>query len=98
MNDGTTLTALPAAGANAGSASAAAFPRRVWERWRKTAHAIGVVQTRGIMLLVYVLMVLPMGFVFRLTGDPLQLRPPKDGTWRECRHSPRTIDAARRQF
>jgi len=97
MDDSTTLAAHSASGVHT-VAPGAAFPRRVWERWRKAAHAIGVVQTRGIMVIMYVLMVLPMGFLFRLAGDPLHLRPPKNGNWHECRQSPRTIDAARRQF
>ena len=97
MSDSTTLTAVPGTDAHA-AAPSAALPRRVWDRWRKAAHAVGVVQTRGIMVLMYVLMVLPMGFLFRLTGDPLHLRQPKSGNWHECRQSPRSVDAARRQF
>jgi len=98
MSDGTTLTAVRAPEAATAAPSLASFPRRAFERWKKTAHAIGVVQTRGIMVLMYIFMVMPMGFLARLTRDPLQLKPPKKGNWHECKQSPRSVDAARRQF
>lgn len=99
MSNGTTLTAVRATEAPAEAPpSLANFPRRAFDRWTKVAHAIGVVQTRGIMLLMYIFMVLPMGLLARMTRDPLQLKPPKGGNWHDCKQSPRNVDAARRQF
>ena len=98
MGNGTTLTASRASETPARAAlGVTALPRRAFERWRKAAHAIGVVQTRGLMVLMYAFMVLPMGLLARLSRDPLQLRPPENGNWHECKQSPRTIETARRQ-
>lgn len=72
--------------------------RRVWTHWRQAAHAVGVVQTRFIMLLIYATVVVPTGLLMRLKRDPLHLRLPKEGNWTATRPSERSVDAARRQF
>ena len=40
-------------------ATRAASSRRVFDRWKQAAHAVGVVQTRFLMLVVYVIAVVP---------------------------------------
>lgn len=77
---------------------AVSFPRRVWERWRRASHAIGVVQTRFIMLMLYVLTVLPTGLLMRAFRDPLHLRPRKDGNWVPIEPHKPDLESARRQF
>jgi hypothetical protein len=74
------------------------FPRRVLDRWRKAAHAIGVVQTRFIMLVIYVVVVLPTGLLMRAFRDPLHLREPKDGNWVPIEPHKPDLESARRQF
>jgi hypothetical protein len=74
------------------------FPRRVLERWRKGAHAIGVVQTRFIMLAIYILAVLPTGLVMRMFRDPLHLRRPEGGNWVPIEPHKPDLESARRQF
>ena len=71
---------------------------RVWDHWKQSAHAIGVVQTRFFMLVIYAIVVVPTGILMRLSRDPLHLRPPERDNWTPIRPHERSIDAARRQF
>ena len=94
-------TALRASGVLAPSVAPTAtrgFFRRVWDHWKYVAHAVGVVQTRCFMLLIYAAVVVPTGMLMRLTRDPLHLRPPQDGNWVPAHQHERDVDAARRQF
>jgi len=80
-------------------ATQAGYFRRVWEHWKQSAHAIGVVQTRFLMLVIYVAVVVPTGVLMRMSRDPLHLREPKDGNnWTPVRPHESGVDAARRQF
>jgi hypothetical protein len=94
-------TALRATGVIAPSAAPAAtrgFFRRVWDHWKQVAHAVGVVQTRFFMLVIYAVVVVPTGMLMRMTSDPLHLREPHDGNWLPTKQHERDVDAARRQF
>jgi hypothetical protein len=97
MGDGNATGAMTSA-VDTRKESVLPLPRRALERWKKAAHAIGVVQTRILMLGVYVTLVLPTGLVMRLFEDPLHLRPPGDGNWVPTRREKPTIETARRQF
>ena len=79
-------------------AARSGYPRRVWEHWKHVAHAIGVVQTRCFMVLIYGIVVVPTGLLMRLRADPLHLREPAQGNWTPARQNERSVDAARRQF
>jgi len=72
--------------------------REAWEQWTRATRAIGVAQTRFLMLLIYLLVVLPSGLLFRLRKDPLHLQPPDDGNWTPSKSEKPTIDRARQQF
>jgi hypothetical protein len=78
--------------------AARGFGRRVFDRWKRAAHAVGVVQTRFIMLLIYATVVVPTGVLMRLSRDPLHLRPPEQTNWTPAKQSERSVDAARQQF
>ena len=71
---------------------------RVWDNWKQVAHAVGVVQTRFLMLVIYVIAVVPTGLLMRLARDPLHLRHPAQGNWTPTRQTERSVDAARQQF
>lgn len=77
--------------------AARGFFRRVFDRWRRGAHAVGVVQTRGIMFAIYLGMVVPTGLLMRLFRDPLHLRAPEKSNWTPARQNARTIESARQQ-
>jgi hypothetical protein len=74
------------------------FHRATWERWKKIARAVGVVQTRLLLIIFYFLVVLPLGLIMRIAGDPLHLKPRKGSNWTPHRHEEASVDAARRQF
>ena len=72
--------------------------RATWQRWKKIARAVGVVQTRILMVFFYFLLVLPLGLILRLTGDPLRLRAREGSNWTPHRHDEANLESARRQF
>ncbi len=72
--------------------------RRAWERWKRIAHAIGVVQTRIIMFLFFIVVVLPVGLILRLLRDPLHFKHPERTNWTPHRQEPHTLESAQRQF
>lgn len=74
------------------------FPRAAWERWKKIARAIGVVQTRILMVVFYFIFVLPLGLLLRLRSDPLHLKAPHGSNWTPHRNQDANLDTARRQF
>lgn len=87
-----------AAGAGGAIQPVQALPKRAWARWRQAAHAVGVVQTRLLMLLVYLVVVVPTGLLARLARDPLHIRPPAQGNWTAVEHEELTVERARQQF
>ena len=74
------------------------FLRSAWERWKKIARAIGVVQTRILMVVFYFVLVLPLGLVMRMRGDPLHLKAPRGSNWTPHRDEDANLETARRQF
>jgi hypothetical protein len=74
------------------------FFRRLWEGWKRVAHVIGVFNTRVIMTILYFIVVLPMGLVFRLVSDPLQLAEPKETNWVPLPPQDHRLDTVRQQF
>ena len=74
------------------------FVRTTWERWKKIARAIGVVQTRILMVGFYFAVAFPLGLVMRLAADPLRLKEPSGSNWSPHRHEDASLETARRQF
>jgi hypothetical protein len=72
--------------------------RATWERWKQIAHAIGVVQTRFLMIFFYAIFVLPVGLVVRRRQDRLRLKPPSGSLWLPHPENKTTLESARRQF
>ncbi|MBI3786099.1 MAG: hypothetical protein HY270_22155 [Deltaproteobacteria bacterium] len=74
------------------------FFHSVWDHWKKAAHAVGVVQTRLIMIAFYFVVVLPLGLMMKLGNDKLRLRRPNGSAWVPHEHQEPSLDSARRQF
>lgn len=72
--------------------------RATWDRWKQIARAIGVVQTRLLMIAFYIVVVLPLGAIMRVATDRLRLRPPRGSNWIPHRQEPQSLETARRQF
>jgi hypothetical protein len=98
MGNGSIVSTAVTGSVEQADETAMSFPRRVFERWKKGSHAIGVVQTRFLMLVMYVLAVLPTGLLMRAFRDPLHLRPREDGNWVPIESHKPDLDSARRQF
>ena len=72
--------------------------RKVWERWKVIAHAIGTFQARLVLGTLYLFVVGPVALVRRLVADPLGLRRTPRPTYWVPRPAPAdSLDAARRQ-
>jgi len=74
------------------------FFRGSWHRWTQMAHSIGVVQTRVLMVVFYLLVALPTGIFLRLSSDRLQLKRGKEGNWHPHRQEEQSLQTAKRQF
>jgi len=68
--------------------AARGFFRRVFDRWRRGAHAFGI----------YLGVVVPTGVIMRLFLDPMHLRRPEGTNWTPASQSARTVESARQQF
>jgi hypothetical protein len=98
MGNGSAVSIVSVRSVEKAADASPGFFRRAFERWKKAAHAIGVVQTRFLMFGMFVLMVLPTGLLMRLFRDPLHLRPPHGGNWSPTKEEKPSLDTARRQF
>lgn len=81
-----------------GTSQPVGLVRSAWERWKQIAHAIGVVQTRLLMILFFFVVAFPLGLVMRLSGDKLRLKPPAGSNWTPHPDEPQNLEAARRQY
>jgi hypothetical protein len=98
MQDDSALSAAVVIPAPPRAVAARGVFRRIYDRWRRAAHAVGVVQTRVLMFGIYVMVVVPTGILMRLSRDPLHLRRPDGSNWEPVRQNERSVEAARRQF
>ncbi len=71
--------------------------KRLWESWKRIAHAIGNFQARVLLTLLYVVLVLPFGLAVRLFADPLRIRK-RPRAWNEQVRGGADLDWARRQW
>ncbi len=73
--------------------------KQLWEGWKRVAEKIVRVQTLILLTLLYVILILPFGFLASLLGDPLGVRRAAGSSlWRSRRTPPADPDTARRQF
>jgi len=73
--------------------------RRLWERWKRIAHTIGVWQSRVLLNVFYYVILAPFGLGVRLLADPLAITPRPGPHWRRKEPNAAThVDRARRQF
>ena len=98
MGNGAAVSAMGTSAVDRATTGRRNLALRAWDRWRKAAHAIGVVQTRFLMVVIYAAAVLPTGLLMRLFSDPLHLRRPKDGNWSPTKQEKPSLETARRQF
>lgn len=77
------------------------FARKVWNGWKKIALKIGRFQTALFLSIFYFLILVPVGFVFKLFGwDPLETRRPKrerSSNWKAVSLDEPDLEDLRRQ-
>ncbi len=71
--------------------------RRLWQTWKRLAHAIGNFQARVLLTLFYGVLILPLGVVVRLFADPLRIRRSPE-QWLDHPDLPNDMPSARRQW
>lgn len=76
------------------------FLKFLYEAWMKFAHALGWVNTRIILSIVYFLIFTPLALIFRLIGkDPLERRfEAVDSYWNKREAKEFRREDYRRQF
>lgn len=69
--------------------------RRSWlDRWMAALRTVGNVQAWILLTVFYVLIITPMGLVFRFVADPLRLRKRAGSNWQPfSRHYDRMAEA-----
>jgi hypothetical protein len=73
--------------------------RRVWERWKVIAHAIGNFQARVLLTVFYFVVVPPFAVIAKLFTDPLSLRAPRGDSYWVPRARPASAErSGTRQF
>jgi len=71
--------------------------RRIWEAWKRVARAIAEFNSRVLLTLLYVVLLMPFGLGLRLVADPLRRRKPAASNWIVRAEAPAALDEARRQ-
>lgn len=71
--------------------------RRLWQAWKRLAHAIGNFQARVLLTLFYGVLILPLGVIVRLFADPLRIRRSPE-QWLDHTGLPNDMASARRQW
>ena len=64
--------------------------------WKKFGHALGNVNARIILTLVYAIIILPFGLIVRLFSDSMHIKK-RPTAWFDHPPLPNTLEEARRQ-
>ncbi len=73
--------------------------RNLWEGWKVIAFKIGLVQSRILLTVLYVIVVAPFGIMVRVFSDPLGTRRTGRNTYYLATESrARGVEDARRQY
>ena len=69
---------------------------KLWEGWKKFGHAVGNVNARILLTILYAIVILPFGLAVRFFSDSMhsKKRPEK---WFDHPPIPNTLEEARRQ-
>lgn len=74
----------------------ASLRTRLWERWKKFAHALGNFQARILLTVIYAVLLLPFGLVVRVFSDSLHIKKRTD-KWLDHPEVPTNMNQARQQ-
>lgn len=72
--------------------------KRAWEAWKKIAHKIGAFQSRVLLSVLYVILIIPFSLAVKFFIDPLRLKKkPVDSYWIPRPAQEPSMEEARRQ-
>jgi hypothetical protein len=72
--------------------------KKAWARWKIIAHHIGVFQSRVILTLFYFILLLPIGLVFSLFKDALEIKKSYPTAWKIKDKQSATMEEMKEQF
>ena len=72
--------------------------KKIWSKWKIIAHRIGVFQSRVILTIFYFILLLPVGIIFSLFKDGLNIKSEKKSTWLLKRKQSQTLEEMEEQF
>jgi hypothetical protein len=71
--------------------------KRIWETWKRVSRAIGNLQARVLLTILYATVLLPFGVAVSLFSDPLRIKH-RPTAWLDHSRTPTTFDWARRNW
>ena len=69
-----------------------------WRKWLVVARAIGNFQGQVILTIFYLVLLLPVGILFRIFADPLKLHKKLRTNFEDWQHPKEDLDQARKQY
>jgi len=73
------------------------FLKLVWDKWKFIAHKIGLFQSKVILTVFYFTLLLPIGIVFTIFKDVLQIKSKRKSTWMTNIHQTNSLEMMRKQ-
>lgn len=78
------------------------FVKFLWRKWLPIAQAVGNFNAQVILTIFYLIIILPLGLVFRLFADPLNIRARelsrKRSNFNKWEHPKQNLEEARKQY
>ena len=69
-----------------------------WKKWLAIAQAIGNFQAQVILSLFYLVVMMPLGLVFGILADPLNVRKRQKSNFARWEHEKDDLKNARKQY
>ena len=70
----------------------------LWGKWLILARIIGNFQSQVILSIFYILILWPVGILFRLMADPLRMRKKIGTNFVKWEHEKENLEEARKQY
>jgi len=76
--------------------------KKLWNNWMLVAKPIGNFQSQLILTLFYLIIILPLGIIYRLFADPLNIKSDKISiqktNFRKWEHLRQCLEEAKKQY
>lgn len=74
------------------------FLKWLFRKWMPIAHAIGNFQAQVILSVFYIVVLLPVGLVYRIFADPFRLRKKLKSNFNKWEYPKDTLETAHKQY